>query len=74
MAKDLDEATAQYNVAAHELEQAKERVIDAAMAELRAGVPPTRVARRTPFSDVFIRKLARVHGIEPAKRGPKPEE
>jgi hypothetical protein len=40
------------------------RSIADALASLRLGTPPTRVARASPFTGSYIRKLARDAGIE----------
>lgn len=43
--------------------------VAAALAALRAGRPPTGVANLSPFTDAYIRQLAREAGIPPARKG-----
>lgn len=52
--------------------EARQAMIDAVRAALRAGVTPTEVERLSPFTGAYIRKLAREGGIPAASPGPKP--
>lgn len=52
-------------------EQARTDAIDAALDALRGGLQPTEVAALSPFTDVYLRRLARQAGIPPAPPGPK---
>jgi hypothetical protein len=45
--------------------------VDAVLAALRAGMRPTDVTARSPFTAAYVRRLAREAGIEPARPGPK---
>lgn len=76
MSEHLDEVTAQtrrYRRTEKAHDEAREAVVAAVVAALKARVPPTRVADASPFTASYVRKLAREHGIEPAPPGPKPE-
>ncbi|MEQ4207319.1 hypothetical protein ABN028_11830 [Actinopolymorpha sp. B17G11] len=59
-------ATTRRYVASAEAHAADRRaVIEACLAALRAGVPPTEVAALSPFTAAYIRRLARENGIPP---------
>lgn len=45
--------------------------MEAVLAALRGGVPPTEVERLSPFTAAYIRRTARAEGIPPAAPGPK---
>jgi hypothetical protein len=49
-------------------EAARKATHEAALAALRAGVAPTEVARRSPYTEAHVRKLARAAGIPPRQR------
>lgn len=72
----LDEATARYRQTEHEHEQARQEVITAALDALKARERPTDVAEHSPFTDAYIRRLAREHGIkaQPRSKGPRPRK
>ena len=70
---DLVAATRRYRRTEAAHEEARQMVIDAVIAALRANLGPTEVERLSPFTGAYIRKLAREHGIPPAAPGPKPE-
>ena len=57
--------------AAHQ--EARKAVTESVLAALRAGQPPTAVAAASPFSEIYVRKLARENGIPdyPLRRFPK---
>jgi len=72
----LDTATRQYRRTEGAHEKSREAVTTAVTAALRAGRRPTDVAARSPFTETYVRKLARQHGIPdyllrryPAARG-----
>jgi len=69
---DLDQATRRYRKTEQAHSIARDAAIQAALAALRAGQRPTDVADRSPFTAAYVRRLAREHGIEAAKPGPKP--
>ena len=52
-------------------EEARQETISAVIAALRANVSPTEVARLSPFTATYVRRLAREHGVPPALPGPK---
>jgi hypothetical protein len=68
---DLAAATRRYRRTETAHEEARQDVINAVLAALRAGVGPTEVERLSPFTGAYIRKLARDNGIPPAPPGPK---
>lgn len=65
----LDEATRAYldTEAAHKT--ARDSAIAAVVAALKAGKRPTDVAARSPFTDAYVRRVAREHGVGPRKKG-----
>lgn len=68
----LDLATTRYDETKAAHEEAREAAVVAVLAALRAGVGPTVVADRSPFTAAHVRKLARDAEIPPAKPGKKP--
>lgn len=68
--KALDAATARFR----RLEKARDEVIAAVVAALKANIPPTEVANRSPFTATYVRSIAREHDIPPAKPGIKPKK
>jgi len=70
----LDQATARYRQTEDAHEQARQEVITAALDALKARERPTDVAEHSPFTDAYIRKLARENGIkaQPRSKGPRP--
>ncbi|MET8864714.1 hypothetical protein ABZW11_17390 [Nonomuraea sp. NPDC004580] len=69
----LDEATARYWKTKQAHERAQQDVIAAALDALKARERPTDVAERSPFTDAYIRRLARDNGIkaQPKSKGPR---
>jgi hypothetical protein len=67
----LSAATEQYRRTEAAHEAARQKVIQAVVAALRANVGPTEVGRLSPFTAAYIRKLAREHKVPPAPPGPK---
>ena len=61
----LAEEARRYRRAAAAKEAASQAAIGHALALLRAGVAPSEVTRLSPFTDSYIRKLARENGIPP---------
>ncbi len=57
--------------AAHE--ESRKAVTGSVLAALRAGLPPTAVAAASPYSEIYVRKLARENGIPdyPLRRFPR---
>lgn len=70
----LDLSTARYRQTEAAHEKARQDVIAAVLAALQARERPTDVADRSPFTDAYIRRLAREHGIkaQPRSKGPRP--
>lgn len=65
----LDASTRRYRKTEAAHEQSRQDVIADVIAALRAGKRPTEVVERSPFTAAYVRKIAREHGIEPAKKG-----
>jgi hypothetical protein len=65
----LDASTRRYRrtEAAHE-ESRKASIADV-LAALRAGARPTDVANRSPFTDTYVRRIARDNGLAPRRKG-----
>ncbi len=70
----LDKATDKYRRTGEAHDAARQEAIAAVVAALRANVQPTVVAKRSPFTDAYVRKIARDHGIPPARPGIKPAQ
>ncbi|GAA1554404.1 hypothetical protein GCM10009741_68610 [Kribbella lupini] len=68
---DLSAATRRYRETEAAHEEARQEVLAAVLASLRAGVTPTEVERLSPFTAAYIRKVARAEGVPPAPPGPK---
>ena len=70
----LDLSTARYRQTEEAHEQARQDVIAAVIAALEAQERPTDVAEHSPFTDAYIRRLARERGIkaQPKSKGPRP--
>jgi hypothetical protein len=51
----------------------REATVAAVIDALRAGAPPTEVAARAPFSDRYMRRIAREHGLAPRRKGMPPK-
>jgi hypothetical protein len=71
---ELSAATRRYRRTETAHEAARQDLLAAVLAALRAGVPPTEVERLSPFTAAYIRKVARAEGIPPAPPGPKRAE
>lgn len=69
----LDAATERYEETRDAHDAAKDTAVAAVIAALKADVPPTVVAARSPFTAAYVRKLARDAAIPPAKPGVKPK-
>lgn len=67
----LAEATAHYRETEAAHSEARDAAAAAVVEALRAGARPTDVTARSPFTAAYVRRIARDHGIEPAKPGPK---
>jgi hypothetical protein len=71
--EEVKRRTMRYQATEAEHQQAREAVTQAVLSALRAGQPPTAVAKASPFSEIYVRKLARENGIPdyPLRRFPK---
>jgi hypothetical protein len=49
-------------------DKARDEHVDAVLAALRAGRPPTAIVDLSPFTATHLRKLARDNGIPPASK------
>lgn len=67
-------ATAKWRKLDSERDTARDEVLDAATAMLKAGAVPADVVRLTPFSDALVRSETRKRGAPEARRGPKRKE
>jgi hypothetical protein len=65
----IAESTRRYRRTEKAHEQARDDLIVDIVAALRAGKRPTDVVARTPFTDAYVRRIAREHGIKPRRRG-----
>lgn len=65
----LDKSTRRYRETEEAHAQARDAVVDAVVTALRAGHRPTDVVERSPFTAAHVRKIAREHGIGPARKG-----
>lgn len=65
----LDESTNRYRETEKAHEASRTAVIADVVSALKAGKRPTDVTAHSPFTDAYVRKLARENGIEPAPRG-----
>ena len=70
----LVKATARYRGTAVTHEEARAAVVQAILAALRAGIPPTEVAALSPFTGTYVRSLARDAGLPKARPGVKRKE
>lgn len=68
---ELDQATRRYKRTEKAHAEARDAAVHLVIAALRDGQGPTEVARRSPFTAAYVRRIAREHDIEPAKPGPK---
>lgn len=65
---ELDESTRRYRRTEKAHEQSRNDVIAKVVAALQAGRRPTDVVRRSPFTDAYVRRIAREHGVKPDER------
>lgn len=65
----LDASTARYRETELAHEESRTAVIADVVSALKAGKRPTDVVAHSPFTDAYVRKIARENGIEPAKKG-----
>ena len=64
----LNASTRRYRETEQAHEKAREDVVATALAALRAGERPTDVAEHSPFTDSYIRRLARENGVKAQPR------
>jgi hypothetical protein len=69
--RELVAATERYRTTEAAHETARLDAIAAVLTALRADIGPAEVARLSPFTDAYVRKLARDNGVPPAAPGPK---
>ncbi|MFI6732135.1 hypothetical protein ACIBI9_04310 [Nonomuraea sp. NPDC050451] len=65
----LDESTRRYRETEKAHEASRKEVTDDVVDALREGKRPTDVAAHSPFTDAYVRRIARENGVEPAPRG-----
>lgn len=68
----ISAARTHYQVTEAAHEEARADLIATVVAALKAGIAPSVVARTSEFTDAYVRKVARDHGIAPARPGIKP--
>jgi hypothetical protein len=61
--EELEIATAGYRQTEAAHEEARARVVAAVLAALRSGQRPTDVAAKSPFTETYVRRMARENGI-----------
>lgn len=61
--EELEEATQRYRQTEAAHEEARRRVAAAVLAALRSGERPTDVAAKSPFTETYVRRMARENGI-----------
>lgn len=59
----VERDTARYRTTEAAHEESRKAVTASVLAALRAGDRPTDVAAKSPFTEAYVRKLARQHGI-----------
>lgn len=55
-------------------EEQRQATVAAVVFALEAGALPTEVAARAPFTDRYVRDIAREHGLAPRKKGSTRED
>lgn len=63
----LDSLAASYRRAEKRLDDVRDELAEAIADALRAGMKQSEVERRTPYQREHIRRIARAHGIPPAR-------
>lgn len=61
--EELEAATARYRETEAAHDESRSRVVAAVLDALRSGERPTDVAAKSPFTETYVRRLAREHGI-----------
>jgi hypothetical protein len=61
--EDLEAATAAYRETEAAHEESRKKIVAAVLAALRAGQRPTDVAAKSPFTETYVRRVARENGI-----------
>jgi hypothetical protein len=69
--QELDKATKAYRRTEAAHKKARQAAKDAVVAALKAGVPPTVVEDRSPFTGPYIRTFVRDAGVPPGQPGVK---
>jgi hypothetical protein len=72
--KALDESTRRYRETEAAHEKSRQAVVETVLAALRAGERPTDVVAHSPFTDAYVRRIARENGVEPAPKGGRPKK
>ncbi|NJP24502.1 hypothetical protein FLW53_09810 [Microbispora sp. SCL1-1] len=68
----IDESTRRYRETEKAHEASRQAVIACVIAALKGGERPTDVVRHSPFTDAYVRRIARRKGVAPAPRGGGP--
>jgi len=61
--EDLETATARFRQTEAAHDESRVRVVAAVLAALKAGERPTDVAAKSPFTETYVRRVARENGI-----------
>lgn len=69
----LDQSTRRYRKTEAAHEESRKAVVLDVIAALKAGKRPTDVVKHSPFTDAYVRRIARENGIEPSPRGGRPK-
>lgn len=68
----LDTETRRFRRTGKAHDKQRTATVAAVVAALQAGALPTDVAEHSPFSDRYVRNLAREHGLAPRRKGAPP--
>jgi hypothetical protein len=66
---ELDATTRRYRRTEKAHDESRQAALAAVVAALKAGARPTEVTERSPFTDTYVRRIARENGIGPRRKG-----
>lgn len=69
---ELDAASRRFRRTEQAHDAEREATIKAVVDALAAGARPTDVTEHSPFTDTYVRRIARQHGIGPRRKGETP--
>lgn len=70
----LRAAATRYQATGREHDAAQAILVERVVAALKADMAPTEVIALSSLSGAYVRKIAREHGIPPARLGRKPRQ